>query len=742
MTFIDITHPEDVVSSRIGTQKVLNGELPSYHTEKRYITKSGATVWGLLSLSLVRDLEHAPLYFVAQVQDITERKQALLNLEASENRFRRIFESKVVGMLFADFQGNILDANDKFLDILGYTRAEFTRNQIRWDLITPYEHQAKDLEAINYLRENFEINPWEKEYYRKDGSRVSILIGAALLPNSDNQTICVVIDISDRKIVERALQDSEERFRQLAQSIDAVFWIMGLDRRSWVYVSPAYAKIWGRNYIDLYTNADIWLDTIHPDDRSRVIEALPQQVTGDFNQEYRIVRPDGEIRWIHDRAFPMQSDNSQVYLIAGIAEDITTRKISEAQLQQSNDQLIRITRMKDEFLANMSHELRTPLNAILGMAEGLQDDVFGPLNEQQIKSIQTIERSGNHLLALINDILDLSKVESGQVELAFSSIAVPMLIQTSLSFIRQQARKKQIQIETQIPPNLPYIVVDQLRINQVLINLLNNAVKFTPQGGKITVEVNYPCPPLGHSLGNINPTLLQLSDLSDADFLRIAIIDTGIGIAAENINKLFQPFIQIDSALNRQYEGTGLGLALVKRLVELHGGHIHVTSEVGQGSCFVFDLPCNANTTAPKVPAEELPSQSAPDITGTPKLILLVEDNLMIISTVSSYLKAKGYQIMVANNGVEAIEKAQTANPDVILMDIQMPGMDGLEAMQRIRANPELVKTPIIALTALAMEGDRERCLAAGANEYMSKPVKMKQLINTIEIVFSHAYNQ
>ncbi|MEI6429256.1 MAG: PAS domain S-box protein [Pseudanabaena sp. ELA607] len=745
MTFIDITHPEDLVPSRIGTQKVLNGELPSYHTEKRYITKSGATVWGLLSLSLVRDLEQAPLYFVAQVQDITERKQALLNLQASESRFRRIFDSKVVGMLLADFEGNILDANDRFLEILGYTRAEFTQNQIRWDLSTPYEHQAKDLEAMNYLREHSAITPWEKEYYRKDGSRVPILIGAALLPNSKNQTICVVMDISDRKAVEKALQDSEERFRQLAQAIDAVFWIMSLDRRSWVYVSPAYAKIWGRNYIDLYTNADAWLDTIHPDDRCRVIEALPQQINGDFNQEYRIIRPDGEVRWIHDRAFPMHSERSEVYLIAGIAEDITTRKIAESQLHYSNDQLMRITRLKDEFLASMSHELRTPLNAILGMAEGLQDHVFGPLNESQMKSIQTIERSGTHLLALINDILDLSKVESGQVELAFSSIAVPMLIQTSLSFIRQQARKKQIHIETQIPPHLPYVVVDQLRLNQVLINLLNNAIKFTPQGGKITIEVNYPCPPLGHSLGKINPTLLQLSDLSDlsdADFLRIAIIDTGIGIVAENLHKLFQPFIQIDSALNRQYEGTGLGLALVKRLVELHGGHIYVTSEAGQGSCFVFDLPCNANTAAPKVPTEELPSQSAPDITGTPKLILLVEDNLMIISTVSSYLKAKGYQIMVANNGVEAIEKAQTANPDVILMDIQMPGMDGLEAMQRIRANPELVKTPIIALTALAMEGDRERCLAAGANEYMSKPVKMKQLINTIEIVFSHAYNQ
>ncbi|CBN59205.1 two-component hybrid sensor and regulator (fragment) [Kamptonema sp. PCC 6506] len=229
------------------------------------------------------------------------------------------------------------------------------------------------------------------------------------------------------------------------------------------------------------------------------------------------------------------------------------------------------------------------------------------------------------------------------------------------------------------------------------------------------------------------------------DYLRIAIIDTGIGIAPENINKLFQPFIQIDSALNRQYDGTGLGLALVKRIVELHGGQVGLTSNVGFGSCFTIDLPSTAGAlfsaelSSAELSSAEVESQSSSSLEPNEAqqkalpLILLAEDNEANISTVSSYLKAKGYRIVLAKNGEEAIALAKSENPNLILMDIQMPGMDGLEAMQQIRLDPKLVKVPIIALTALAMSSDRDRCLAAGANDYISKPVKLKQLAATIQ---------
>ncbi|MDY7022971.1 MAG: ATP-binding protein, partial [Cyanobacteriota bacterium] len=404
-----------------------------------------------------------------------------------------------------------------------------------------------------------------------------------------------------------------------------------------------------------------------------------------------------------------------------LARDITERKQAEAQLKQTNEELARATRLKDEFLANMSHELRTPLNAILGMTEVLQEEVLGDLNSQQRKALETVERSGCHLLELINDILDVAKIESGQIELDCTSVSIHHLCQSSLSFIKQQALKKRIQLEIKLPVNLPEVVVDERRIRQVLINLLNNAVKFTPEGGRITLEVTFPVQNTQESTVK-NP-------------LQIDVIDTGIGIPSEKITKLFQPFVQIDSALNRQYTGTGLGLALVKRIVELHGGEVKLTSQEGVGSCFSILLPSIASFSS----SAELQTSSRLNTriySAQPQdspLILLAEDNEANIRTISSYLRAKRYRLVVARNGEEAIIQAQLETPDLIVMDIQMPKMDGLEAIKRIRQDPNLVHIPIVALTALAMSGDREQCLEAGASDYLSKPIQLKQLVNSIQ---------
>lgn len=256
-------------------------------------------------------------------------------------------------------------------------------------------------------------------------------------------------------------------------------------------------------------------------------------------------------------------------------EEKVTQRTEE--LQAKNAQLARATRLKDEFLATMSHELRTPLNAILGMTEGLQEEVFGSINDRQSKALQTIERSGYHLLELINDILDIAKIESGQLEIELTPTAIAPLCQSSLAFVSQQAATKHIHLEISLPHTLPDLTVDERRIRQVLINLLSNAVKFTPEGGHVALEVIFP--------------YQQKEAPEEPIFLRIAITDTGIGIAPDQIDQLFQPFIQIDSALNRKYQGTGLGLVLVKRLVEMHHGKVGLTSKVGVGSCFTIDLP-------------------------------------------------------------------------------------------------------------------------------------------------------
>jgi CheY-like chemotaxis protein len=342
----------------------------------------------------------------------------------------------------------------------------------------------------------------------------------------------------------------------------------------------------------------------------------------------------------------------------------------------------------------------------------------------------------------------VAKIEAGKIDLHLQDIDVSSLCESSLAFINPLAQKKQIQLKTILPFQLSKIYADENRIRQVLLNLLNNAVKFTPDHGEVILEVIPPTPlNKGGSRGD-----------QACNHLRFAIRDTGIGIASEDIEKLFKPFVQIDSALNRQYEGTGLGLVLVKKIVDLHGGKVGVTSEEGVGSCFTVDLPISLSQISGEIKdmgkdreegrgmRDEKPPLNPPLITKVSNdevnikefkqkkpLILLAEDNQANVMSVKSYLEAKGYDILVATDGEEAIKIVESQKPDLIIMDIQMPKLNGIDAIASIRGNDLFKDTPIIALTALAMEGDKEKCLNAGANEYLSKPVRLRQLWETID---------
>jgi signal transduction histidine kinase len=389
-----------------------------------------------------------------------------------------------------------------------------------------------------------------------------------------------------------------------------------------------------------------------------------------------------------------------------------------AELSMANEELTQVSRLKDEFLASMSHELRTPLNVVIGMAEILGEQVYGPLTERQQESVAMIESSGQHLLDLINDILDLSKIGAGKLVLDMGPVSIPVLCQASLRLIRQPAHKKHITVESQFDPAVETILADQRRLKQILINLLSNAVKFTPNDGKIGLEV-----------------------IGDAEKHTVHFIvwDSGIGIAQENMGRLFRPFVQLDSSLSRQYDGTGLGLSLVYRLTEIQGGSVSVESTVGQGSRFTVSLPWQVVEPGQESGDGQEPAKPRaatgplPPLRYPPPLILVADDNEASLKTLSDYLRAKRYQIRGAKNGHEALALANEHTPSLILMDIQMPGMDGLEAIRHIRAHPKLSHVPIIALTALAMPGDAERCMAAGANAYVSKPVRFGGLVEMIE---------
>jgi CheY-like chemotaxis protein len=400
--------------------------------------------------------------------------------------------------------------------------------------------------------------------------------------------------------------------------------------------------------------------------------------------------------------------------------------------------LERTARAKDEFLASMSHELRTPLNAILTLAESLEEGIYGEMTERQLKPMRTVAESGHLLLNLINDILDLSKIEAGKMILQPAIFEIEPLCQASLRLIKQQAMKKRLMVKFTTDSNVNHINADARCFKQILVNLLSNAVKFTGDGGQIGLDVE------GDRANGV---------------VKLTVWDTGIGIAPDQTNLLFHPFVQIDSGLARQYGGSGLGLFLVYRMVEMHGGSISLESSLGKGSRFTVSLPWDEDNL--EEPSEETTSYSSEDSSSSVNdnkrttnpsteikrpisyrsrshyrsspIILIAEDSLANQTTYSDYLTAQGYRIVLASNGIEAIERTIEMKPDLVLMDIQMPGTDGLEAIKRIRTYPEYSSLPILALTALVMPGDRERCLQAGADEYITKPVSLKNLFVEIE---------
>ena len=370
----------------------------------------------------------------------------------------------------------------------------------------------------------------------------------------------------------------------------------------------------------------------------------------------------------------------------------------------------------------MSHELRTPLNSILGMAELLSGGIYQTLTPEQAKAVKTIATSGEHLLGLINDILDLAKIEADKLELDKSTIDLQTLCEYSLQFVRIDAQKKQLDLQLSLPQQGAALQVDVRRMRQALINLLSNAVKFTPAGGRVSLLV-----------------------VVKSNGIYFNVADTGIGIASSQRDKLFQPFVQIDSKLNREYSGTGLGLALVKRITELHQGKVNFTSRPGQGSCFTIHLPHTVLVSTFGQPPEQT---QKPDALGAvvsvlripsaqPPHLVIAEDNLNTIDTLHDYLSAQGYRLSFAQNGEEAIDLIREQRPDLVLMDIQMPGMDGLAVITMLRQDPNFQHLPIIALTALAMTGDREKVLAAGATDYITKPVKLSQLDRAIRTLLS-----
>jgi PAS domain S-box-containing protein len=419
---------------------------------------------------------------------------------------------------------------------------------------------------------------------------------------------------------------------------------------------------------------------------------------------------DETIHTLEMNSYPIEVRGKQ--LVLSTSRDITVHKKAEETLRLANAEMERALRIKDEFLASMSHELRTPLNAILGISESLEEQIIGPLNEKQLKYLRTINESGRHLHELINDILDLSKIEAGRMEMNILDLSVAHLCESSMRMIKELAQKKGLTFSSTVDPAVKTMKGDERRLKQVLVNLLSNAVKFTPDGKEIGLEVQ------GHP---------------ETSEIRFTVWDHGIGIDSADMDRLFKPFVQLDSSLSREYAGTGLGLALVAQMVRLHGGNVGVESDLGRGSRFTITLPwkMEGSQEAPVVPGDI----AAGAVTSGARSgsVLIVEDTHTVASLMKEYLENKGYVVYMAGNGMDGVMLAKSELPDIILMDVMMPVMDGMEAAREIRTERALDNVPIIALTALAMPGDRERCLAAGMNDYLSKPIQFKELLKVMD---------
>jgi PAS domain S-box-containing protein len=529
-------------------------------------------------------------------------------------------------------------------------------------------------------------------------------------------------ELKRRARAEHAEDESETQYRLLAAHSSDMIVLINLTDRTRRYVSPSCRRLFGYEPDEL-TGTSIE-SMIHPDDLP-LLRAGEEELkrSGRAIITSRNRRKDGRYIWAETSWEQIVNSRSGQIELVAVARDVTERVEAQralgAAIEEAKAARIRAdaaNQAKSQFLANMSHEIRTPINGIMGMSHLLAET---PLNEEQRGYAQTITASGSSLLAIINDILDLSRLEAGGVVLESASLAPSTLVESVVAMLSPLAREKGIELSAAIEPALRgHYLCDPTRLRQALANLTANAVKFTERGS-VRIEAS------------------SMDAGGDRTSLRFAVSDTGIGIAAEALPRIFQKFGQADSSITRKYGGTGLGLAITKQLVELMGGSIAVSSREGAGSRFWFDLPLARDAAARPAPDPALARSSADDR----KLrVLLVEDNAVNQRVAQLILEKAGHDVDTVDSGRKAIEAVKSSVYDVILMDIQMADIDGIEATKRIRAlTPPTSEVPIIALTASALAGAREQYLSVGMNDYIAKPFRPAELLATLDRVAAGA---
>lgn len=596
LTFAAITHPDDVATNVSYAEQLFKGEIPSYQMEKRYIKKNGESLWVNLTVTRITEQDGKVGYGLAMVQDITERKHIQEALSDTNQTLQALIQACPLAIsVFSVDDGLVKMWNPAAEHIFGWSEQEVLG---RFLPSVPEEKRDEFLRNLEFIREGRALTGLETRRQKKGGLPIDINVWAAPLRDARGNVSCmsIVADISDRKQAEAALKESEERFRKLTEKVRVIPWEADPITGKFTYVGPQTVEILGYPLTDWYAD-DFWSEHIHPDDKDWALAYCQDKsvVLDNYEFEYRMLAADGRIVWLYDIVNVVRS-NGHPSLLRGFMIDITERKRAEeereqllareqaarAEAEQARSTAESANRMKDEFLATLSHELRTPLNPMLGWIQMLRTRKLDEATTA--RALETIDRNTKSLATLIEDVLDVSRIIRGKLHLNIRPIELVPVIDAAIDTIRPAAQAKDIQFESVLDSSVGLVLGDANRLQQVIWNLLSNAVKFTPKGGKVEVQLSV--------LSGQSPVINNNQQPTTDKYVQIRVSDTGKGIAPEFLPYVFDRFRQENSSTTRTYGGLGLGLAIVRHLVELHGGTVYADSPgEGRGATFSVYLP-------------------------------------------------------------------------------------------------------------------------------------------------------